>query len=83
MITRQVGYGASMTSSDPDQEQLGRLDDEAEEREPSSTTDGAAADGDYEPAQGSPGPEHPTGEDFPAEATRYDDPEHRRPDTEE
>jgi len=64
-------------------EQLGRLDDDAEEQEPSSTTEGAAAEGDYDPAQGSPGQDHPTGEDFPAEASRFDEPEHRRPDTEE
>jgi hypothetical protein len=70
-----------MTADEP--EQLGRLDDDAEEQEPSSTTEGAAADGDYDPAQGSPGRDHPTGEDFPAEASRFDQPEHRRPDTEE
>ncbi|HEU4567274.1 MAG TPA: hypothetical protein VFR99_04505 [Marmoricola sp.] len=46
----------------------------------SSTSEGAAAEGDYDPAQGSPGQDHPTGEDFPAEAARYDDPEHRRPE---
>lgn len=42
----------------------GRVDDEAEERAESSTTDGAAAEGDYDPAQGSPdsGP-HVTPED--------------------
>ena len=81
-----------MTADQP--EQLGRLDDAAEEREPSSTTGGAAAEGDYDPAEGSPGHdageqgagragpghEHPTGEDFPAGATRYDEPKHRRPD---
>ena len=70
-----------MTADEP--EQLGRLDDDAEEQEPSSTTEGAAAEGDYDPAQGSPGQDHPTGEDFPAEASRFDEPEHRRPDTEE
>ena len=32
----------------------GRLDDEARDREPSSTTDGPAAEGEYDPAQGSP-----------------------------
>lgn len=41
-----------MTDQEP--ENLGRLDDEAEEHEPSSTTDGPAAAGDYDPAQGSP-----------------------------
>ena len=35
-------------------ENLGHLDDDAEEREPSSTTDGAAATGEYDPQQGSP-----------------------------
>lgn len=64
-----------MTSNDP--ERLGRLDDADEEQEPSSTKDGAAARGEYDPAEGSPGREHPTGEDFPGEAVRYDDPEHR------
>jgi len=41
-----------MTEQQP--ENFGRLDDEAEEQEPSSTTDGPAADGEYDPAQGSP-----------------------------
>ena len=59
-----------------DQERLGRLDDEAEEQEASSTTEGAAAEGDYDPAQGSPGQAHPVGEDYPDEAVRYDDPGH-------
>lgn len=35
-------------------ENLGRLDDDAEEREPSSTIDGPAAEGQYDPSQGSP-----------------------------
>jgi hypothetical protein len=69
-----------MTSSP--EENLGRLDDEAEERESSSTTDGPAAAGDFDPAQGSPGSGHPVGEDFPNEAVRYDDPDERpRSDT--
>lgn len=76
MRARTAGYGRSMTN--PSEENLGRLDDEAEEREPSSTTDGPAAEGVYDPAQGSPGGTHPTGEDFPNEAVRYDDPDHRR-----
>jgi hypothetical protein len=59
-------------------ERLGRLDDSAEEEEPSSTTEGKAARGEYDPAEGSPGGEHPTGEDFPQEAVRYDEPEERR-----
>ena len=58
-------------------EQLGRLGDDQEAAEPSSTTDGAAAAGDYDPAEGSPGGGHPTGEDFPDEAVRYDDPDGR------
>ncbi len=60
-----------------DQEGFGRLDDAAEEQESSSTTEGAAAEGDYDPAQGSPGDEHPTGEAFPDEAIRYDEAEGR------
>ncbi|MDX6302604.1 MAG: hypothetical protein QOF53_3818 [Nocardioidaceae bacterium] len=55
------------------EENLGRLDDEAEDREPSSTTDGPAAAGEYDPAQGSPGGGHPVGEAFPDEAVRYDE----------
>lgn len=58
-------------------EQLGRLDDEQEAAEPSSTTEGAAAAGDYDPAEGSPGTGHPTGEGFPDEAVRYDEPDGR------
>ena len=58
-------------------EQLGRLDDDQEAAEASSTIDGAAAGGDYDPAEGSPGAGHPTGEDFPDEAVRYDDPDER------
>lgn len=56
---------------------LGRVDDEQEAAAESSTDDGAAARGDYDPAQGSPRPQHPTGEAFPDEAVRYDDPEER------
>jgi hypothetical protein len=41
-----------MRTDDPGQ--TGRLDDEQEEREPSDTTDGPAAEGEYDPAQGSP-----------------------------
>lgn len=61
-------------------DERGRLDDDAEAQEQSSTTDGPAADGEYDAAQGSPEGTHPTGEDFPAEAARYDEPDHRRPD---
>ena len=43
--------------------------------------DGPAADGEYDPAQGSPTGDapagHPTGETFPDEAVRYDEPEER------
>ena len=60
------------------QERLGRLDDAEEEREPSSTTDGPAARGEYDPAQGSPGGDHPVGAAYPDEATRYDEPDERR-----
>ena len=66
-------------SSDASQ-RLGQVDDAEEEQEPTSTTDGPAARGDYEPEQGSPGTAHPTGEAFPHEATRYDDPDRRRPE---
>jgi len=61
------------------QEGLGRLDDQQEAAEPSSTTDGPAAEGVDDPSQGSPGGGHPVGEDFPDEAVRYDEPDqHRR-----
>ena len=56
-----------------DEGQLGRLDDQAEAQEPSSTTEGAAAEGSYDPAQGSPAGEHPVGEGYPDEAVRYGD----------
>ena len=58
-------------------EQLGRLDDGQKAAEPSSTTKGAAARGEYDPAEGSPATGHPTGEDFPDEAVRFDDPDER------
>ncbi|GAA5155259.1 hypothetical protein GCM10023340_40100 [Nocardioides marinquilinus] len=62
-------------SEQPD-ENLGHLDDDAEAAEPSSDTEGgAAAAGEYDPAEGSPGTPHPTGEAFPDEAVRYDEPE--------
>lgn len=41
-----------MTDEQP--ERVGRLDDEAEEQEESSTSEGPAAEGEYDPAQGSP-----------------------------
>ncbi len=69
--------------SEQDTGRMGRLSDEEEAEEPSSTTDGPAARGEIDPAQGSPGRPHPTGEDFPNEAVRYDDPNRRRePDLE-
>jgi hypothetical protein len=48
-----------MTSENP--EHTGRLDDEAEAQEQSDTTDGPAAEGEYDPKQGSPdsGPHAP------------------------
>jgi hypothetical protein len=61
-----------------EEERLGRLDDDQEAAEPSSTTEGAAAEGEYDPAQGSPGAEHAVGEDFPDEGTRYDEEQRRR-----
>lgn len=44
---------------------LGKLDDEAEAQEPSDTTDGPAAAGEYDPKQGSPdsGPHAPNFEE--------------------
>jgi hypothetical protein len=64
-----------MTHDDP--ERLGRLDDEQEAAEESSTTDGAAARGESDPAEGSVGRPHPVGEDYPDEAVRYDDRDER------
>ncbi len=46
-------------------EQLGRLDDEQEAAEESSTTEGAAARGEADASEGSPGAPHAVGEDFP------------------
>jgi hypothetical protein len=60
-------------------EALGRLDDDAEEYEPSDDpADGAAARGEYDPTEGSPGHRHPVGEDFPDESVRYDEDERPR-----
>jgi hypothetical protein len=70
-----VTKGSRMTSGS--NEGLGRLDDEAEAAETSSTTDGPAAEGEFDPAQGSPGTGHPVGEGFPSEAVRHDEPELR------
>ena len=53
----------------------GHLDDSAEAGATSSDTPGGpAAEGEYDPAEGSPGhTEHPVGEGFPDEAVTYDD----------
>jgi hypothetical protein len=59
-------------------ERLGRLSDEEMAQEHSDTTEGAAASGEDDASQGSPGQAHPVGEDFPHEAVRYDEPERRR-----
>ena len=40
-------------------EHFGKLDDAGEADEPSSTHDGPAAEGIYDPRQGSPGTAHP------------------------
>jgi hypothetical protein len=63
--------------SEQDTGRGGRLSDEEEAQEPSSTTDGPAAEGELDPRQGSPGQPHPVGEDFPNEAVRYDEPDQR------
>ena len=69
--------------SEQDQGPMGRLSDEEEAQEPTSTTDGPATGGEEDAREGSPGSPHPTGEDFPHEAVRYDDPDRRRaPDAE-
>ena len=68
-----------MSTNDPeDAGETGRLDDAAEEAEDSSTTQGPAAQGEYDPAQGSPGQPHPVGEDFPDEGVRYGEDERAR-----
>lgn len=68
-----------MSEQDPESiERLGRLSDEEKAEEPSDTTEGPAARGEDDPAQGSPGQLHPVGEDFPQEAVRYDEPDRRR-----
>lgn len=56
--------------SSQDSENTGRLDDATEEQEESSTTDGPAAEGEYDPAQGSPAGGHPVGEAYPDEAPK-------------
>lgn len=61
-----------MTDQDP--ETTGRVDDETEVAADSDTTDGPAADGEYDPAQGSPdGSPHPVADDYPDEKKGYDD----------
>jgi hypothetical protein len=58
-----------------EQHNLGRLDDDAESHEQSSTKDGPAAQGEYDPAQGSPHGVHPMMDD---ERTRTEHhPKHR------
>ena len=77
-----LGYRCHMSNDAP--EDLGRLDDDAEEYAPSDDDpDGAAARGEYDPTEGSPGIQHPVGEDFPDEAVRYDDDERPRTDSQE
>lgn len=65
------------------EEQTGRLDDAAEEAADSSTTDGPAAEGEYDPAQGSPAGAHPTGETFPEESAKSGVDGHPRSDAAE
>ncbi|WKN48099.1 hypothetical protein [Nocardioides sp. Arc9.136] len=60
------------------QQQTGHLDDAAEAAQESSTTDGPAAAGDYDPAQGSPGGGHPVGESFPEESAKSGEEGHPR-----
>ncbi|GAB3999520.1 hypothetical protein [Nocardioides marmoraquaticus] len=51
----------------------GRVDDAEEEQAASSSTDGPAAEGEYDAAQGSPdGGAHPVAEEFPQEDPRHD-----------
>jgi hypothetical protein len=60
-------------------EQLGEVDDAEEAAEPSSTTEGAAAEGEYDPAQGSPDSgAHAVGQEYPDEATGTGDDERTR-----
>lgn len=75
-VGRSVGYRPAMTD---ETKQTGHLDDDAEQAQESSTTEGAAAAGQYDAAQGSPdGGAHPTGETFPDEGVRYGEDERRR-----
>lgn len=60
--------------SENDTEPTGRVDDEQEVAATSDTTDGPAAEGEYDPAQGSPdAAPHPVGEGYPDEKKGYDD----------
>lgn len=70
--------GMSEQSDETSQKQTGHLDDAAEEAQESSTTEGAAAAGDYDPAQGSPGGGHPVGETFPDESAKSGEEGHPR-----
>lgn len=69
--------------SEQDEERGGRLSDEEMAQEPSDTTEGAAARGEEDPSEGSPGPAHPVGQDFPNEAVRYDETERPRSATQD
>jgi len=70
-----AGYPLTMSQ---EQQNLGRLDDDAEAQERSSTQDGPAAEGEYDPTQGSPHGVHPTVDD---ERTRTEHhPKHRAAD---
>ena len=67
-----------MSTQEPQDQDLGRLDDEQEDQQASDTTDGPAAEGEYDAPQGAPdGGQHPTGAPYPVEATRFEDPEPR------
>lgn len=67
------GHRSGVTTGE--NEHTGHLSDEEEAAETSSTTDGPAADGEYDPAQGSPhGGAHPVAADYPDEHDRNGDP---------
>ena len=70
-----------MTEETPETKQTGHLDDDAEQAQESSTIDGPAAAGQYDPAQGSPGGGHPTGATFPDEAAKSGEEGHPRSDS--
>ncbi len=62
--------------NDSTHENLGRLDDEDEAAEQSSD-EGAAASGEYDPAQGSPGGPHPSAKDHPRPEVTAEEAERR------